>query len=49
MMHKAFEIWGSQRYGSRYGLTRDCGGFYCQEEVKRMFDVWRYCRGLDVV
>ncbi len=49
VMHKAFEIWVHQRYGSRYDLTRDCDGFYCREMVKRMFDVWRHCRGLDVV
>lgn len=48
-MHKAFEIWVRQRYGSRYDLTRDCDGFYCREVVKRMFDVWRHCRGLDLV
>lgn len=48
-MHKAFEIWVHQRYGSRYDLTRDCDGFYFREVVKRMFDVWRHCRGLDVV
>ena len=49
VMHKAFEIWVRQRYGIRYDLTRDCDGFYCREVVKRMFDVWRHCRGLDVV
>lgn len=27
VMHKAFEIWVRQRYGSRYDLTRDCDGF----------------------
>ncbi|MGZ0288283.1 hypothetical protein ACTM6E_26300 [Citrobacter freundii] len=44
-MHKAFEIWVRQRYGSRYDLTRDCDGFYCREVV----NVWRHCHGLDVV
>ncbi|HBN5388056.1 TPA: hypothetical protein L3F32_004034 [Citrobacter freundii] len=39
----------SERRGSRYDLTRDCDGFYCREVVKRMFDVWRHCRGLDLV
>lgn len=48
-MNKVFEIWVHQQYGSRYDLTRDCDGFYCREVVKRMFDVWCHCRGLDVV
>lgn len=48
-MHKAFEIWVRHRYGRRYDLTRDQDGFYCREAVKRMFDVWCYCRGLNVV
>ncbi|HGU6443532.1 TPA: hypothetical protein ACNABU_004243 [Citrobacter amalonaticus] len=48
-MNKAFEIWVRQRYGNRYDLSRDQEGFYCREVVKRMFDVWRHCRGLDVV
>ena len=49
VMHKAFEIWVRQQYGSRYGLTRDCDGFYYQEVVKRMFEVWCHCHGLNVV
>ncbi|HFV3960760.1 TPA: hypothetical protein ACH9JS_004797, partial [Escherichia coli] len=24
-------------------------GFYCREIVKRMFEVWCHCRGLNVV
>ncbi|WP_170913951.1 hypothetical protein [Salmonella enterica] len=48
-MNKEFEIWMRQRYGNRYDLTRDIEGFYCREIVRRMFDVWRYLRGFDVV
>ncbi|ENU8922835.1 hypothetical protein ACE2LV_004482, partial [Salmonella enterica] len=29
--------------------TRGMEGVYCHEIVRRMFDVWRHCRGLDVV
>ena len=47
-MNKAFECWMRQRYGSRYDLTRDSHGYYCREVVKRMFEVWRYCRSLYV-
>ncbi|EDW0701356.1 hypothetical protein KV01_005910, partial [Salmonella enterica subsp. enterica] len=49
MMNKEFEIWMRQRYGNRYDLTRDMEDIYCREIVRRMFDVWRYCRGLSVV
>ncbi|EHD9189845.1 hypothetical protein Q2589_003262 [Salmonella enterica] len=49
MMHKEFEIWMRQRYGNRYDLTRDIEEVYCREIVRRMFDVWRYLRGFDVV
>lgn len=49
MMHKHFEMWARKRYGSRYDLTRDVDGFYCREVVKRMFEVWCHCRGLNVV
>ncbi|HAP0165365.1 hypothetical protein [Escherichia coli] len=48
-MNKAFELWVLQRYGNRYDLTRDVDGFYCREIVKRMFEVWCHCRGLNVV
>lgn len=48
-MNKEFEIWVLRRYGNRYDLTRDSYGFYYQEVVKRMFEVWCYCRGLNVV
>ncbi|EDO3656277.1 TPA: hypothetical protein G9F11_002118 [Salmonella enterica] len=48
-MNKEFEIWMRQRYGNRYDLTRDMEDIYCREIVRRMFDVWRYCRGLSVV
>ncbi|EHO4422342.1 TPA: hypothetical protein ACTAI2_003452 [Salmonella enterica subsp. enterica serovar Oranienburg] len=48
-MNKEFEIWVRQRYGNRYDLTRDDYGFYCREVVKRMFEVWRHCRGLSMV
>lgn len=48
-MHKAFEIWVRQRYGSHYDLTRDWHGYYCREIVRRMFEVWCHCRGLNVV
>lgn len=48
-MHKAFEIWVHQRYGSRYDLTRVQEGFYCREVTRRMFDVWCHCRGLSMV
>ncbi|ASA52261.1 hypothetical protein K9D89_001401 [Salmonella enterica] len=48
-MHKSFELWVRRQYGSRYDLTRDDYGFYCREVVKRMYEVWRYCHGFDVV
>ena len=48
-MNKAFELWIRKRYGNRYDLTRDVDGFYCREAVKRMFEVWCHCRGLNVV
>lgn len=48
-MNKEFEVWMRQRYGNRYDLTLDDYGFYCREVVKRMYEVWCYCRGLDVV
>lgn len=48
-MNTAFEIWVRMRYGNRYDLTRDIHGLYCREVVKRMFEVWCHCRGLDVV
>lgn len=48
-MHNAFELWVHQRYGLRYDLTRDVDGCYCQEVVKRMFETWCRCRGLNVV
>ncbi|HAV8730281.1 hypothetical protein E4T96_23270 [Shigella flexneri] len=48
-MNKAFELWVCQRYGNRYDLTRDVDGFYCREVVKRMFEVWCHCRGLNVM
>ncbi|EJL1488658.1 hypothetical protein NL850_001604 [Salmonella enterica] len=48
-MNKEFEIWMRQRYRNRYDLTRDDYGFYCREVVKRMFEVWCHCRGLNVV
>ncbi|HHZ4601876.1 TPA: hypothetical protein ACWC4P_001249 [Salmonella enterica] len=31
-----------------YDLTRDNYGFYCREVVKRMFETWCHCRGLNV-
>ncbi len=49
MMHQAFEMWVRKRYGNRYDLTRDIQGCYSREVVKRMFEVWCHCRGLDVV
>ncbi|HIB1649360.1 TPA: hypothetical protein ACWV6T_003451 [Salmonella enterica subsp. enterica serovar Muenchen] len=49
MMHKEFEELVRQRYGDLYDLTRDMEDIYCREIVRRMFDVWRYCRGLSVV
>ncbi|MCQ1632912.1 hypothetical protein NOE29_09100 [Escherichia coli] len=45
-MHESFERWVRQRYGNRYDLTRDAHGYYSREVVKRMFEVWRYCRSL---
>ncbi|QUP93224.1 hypothetical protein KFO54_13870 [Enterobacter hormaechei] len=49
MMNQAFELWVRMRYGNRYDLTRDIQGLYCREVVKRIFEVWCHCRGLDVV
>lgn len=48
-MNEDFEKWVRGRYGSRYDLARDNDGFYAREVVKRMFDVWRHCRGLRAV
>ncbi|HCM1954474.1 TPA: hypothetical protein N3A08_003569 [Salmonella enterica subsp. salamae serovar 9,46:z4,z24:z39:z42] len=48
-MNKEFEIWVHRRYGNRYDLTRDDYGFYCREVVKRMFEVWCYLRGSNVL
>ncbi|HII0645298.1 TPA: hypothetical protein ACYYHP_001740 [Salmonella enterica subsp. enterica serovar Yopougon] len=48
-MNKEFEIWVLRRYGNRYDLTRDDYGFFCWEVVKRMFEVWCHCRGLNMV
>ncbi|ELN3539385.1 TPA: hypothetical protein PW931_003910 [Escherichia coli] len=48
-MNKAFEIWVRQRYGNHYDLSMDQEGFYCREVVKRMFETWCHCRGLNVV
>ncbi|EGR6730095.1 hypothetical protein I7877_001172 [Salmonella enterica] len=49
MMHKEFEAWMRRRYGYLYDLTKDVESVYSREIVRRMFDVWRYLRGLDVV
>ncbi|OCU80235.1 hypothetical protein A6D76_25690 [Klebsiella pneumoniae] len=35
--------------GGRYDLTRDGHGYYSREVVKRMYEVWCHCRGLEVV
>ncbi|ELN3061825.1 hypothetical protein QZD17_000701 [Salmonella enterica] len=48
-MNKVFEIWVRHRYGNRYDLTQDISGSYCREIVRRMFETWCYCRGLNVV
>lgn len=48
-MHTVFELWVRKTFGNRYDLTRDVDGFYCREIVKRMFEVWCHCRGLNVV
>lgn len=48
-VHTTFELWIRKRYGNRYDLTRDVDGFYCREAVKRMFEVWCHCHGLNVV
>ncbi|EKP1130361.1 hypothetical protein AAFL38_19285 [Klebsiella grimontii] len=48
-MNREFEIWVRLRYGGRYDLTRDALGYYCREVVKRMYEVWCHCRGLEVV
>lgn len=48
-MHKEFDIWVRQRYGYFYDLTRGAKDLYCCEVVRRMFEVWCYCRGLKVV
>ncbi|EAO9607949.1 hypothetical protein GAG18_00905 [Salmonella enterica] len=33
---------------NRYDLSRDQEGLYCREVVKRMFETWCHCRGLNV-
>lgn len=48
-MNREFEMWVRLRYGGRYDLTRDGHGYYCREVVKRMYEVWCHCRGLNVV
>ncbi|RRF04544.1 hypothetical protein EAO13_29900 [Klebsiella pneumoniae] len=49
VMNREFEIWIRLRYGGRYDLTRDGHGYYSREVVKRMYEVWCHCRGLEVV
>lgn len=48
-MIREFEIWVRLRYGGRHDLTRGTDGCYCREVVKRMYETWRHCRGLNVV
>lgn len=48
-MHKSFETWVRRKYGNRYDLSRDREEFYCREVVKRMFEVWCHCRGMNVM
>lgn len=43
-MNKSFEMFMLTTYGKQYDLTRDQDGFYCREIVKRMFEVWCFCR-----
>ncbi len=49
---------GDEQKNLRYGCSGGMGtaepdiddyGFYCREVVKRMFEVWCHCRGLNVV
>lgn len=47
-MNKGFELMMRTKYRGRYDLTRDIRGFYCREVVKRMFEVWCYCKGVEV-
>lgn len=44
-MNKAFECYMRLKHGDRYDLTRDQDGMYCREVVKRMFEIWRHCKG----
>ncbi|WP_318390331.1 hypothetical protein [Enterobacter sp.] len=44
--YKAFEWFVRINHGDRYDLTRDVDGNYAREVVKRMFEVWCYCRGV---
>nr|WP_281732598.1 hypothetical protein [Franconibacter sp. IITDAS19] len=45
-IHKSFEWYMRLWHGDRYDLTRDTDGMYAREVVKRMFEVWCYCRGV---
>ena len=44
-MNKSFEMFMRTTYGDQYDLTRDVDGFYCRAVVRRMFEVWCFCRG----
>nr|WP_249533959.1 hypothetical protein [Escherichia coli] len=46
-MHRSFELWMRRRYGFRFNLERDAHGYYASGVVKRMFEVWQYCHGID--
>jgi hypothetical protein len=48
-MNCEFEIWVRLRYGGRYALMQDEHGYCCREVVKRVYEVWSHCRGLNVV
>lgn len=48
-MNKSFKVYMRARFGDRYDLTRDQDGHYAREVVKRMFEVWRYCKAGNAV
>ncbi|MEK2481899.1 hypothetical protein AAAA28_01550 [Providencia stuartii] len=45
-MNKKFEALMRRKYGNRYNLTRDIEGYYANETVKRMFEVWCEVKGI---
>ncbi|MDE9545303.1 hypothetical protein [Xenorhabdus bovienii] len=46
-MNHRFESMVRRLYGTRYSLERDIEGYYANETVKRMFEVWCEAKGIE--